>query len=178
MVDPSWLGSEDARLHQALLQAGSQVHSLIQSLYNPVVTQSKMQLNSIDRQIKDLLASMRGHIRDLELSSEEQETWVNVGFRSDDVPPCPTRHAWHQPRDEEAEAVEACLRAHKADYERYSEGCKAPRPSLCADSRLLRFMHEDSALYCCHVYRTANGRPCQQLSSCRCRGRRPNSPSR
>ena len=94
MVDPSWFGPEDARLHRALQ---SQVHGLIQGLYNPIATQSKLQLNSIDRQIKDLLASMRGHIRDLELSSEEQETWVDLGFRSDDVPQCPTSHAWLHP---------------------------------------------------------------------------------
>ena len=74
MVDASWLGPSEAQLHQALLQAASQVNSLIQGIYHPSATTTKLQLNSTDRQIKDLLASMRGHIRDLELCSEEQET--------------------------------------------------------------------------------------------------------
>ena len=30
-------------------------------------------------------------------------------------------HAWALHRDEETQAVDACLRAHKADYERWAE---------------------------------------------------------
>lgn len=70
--DVSCLGHQDAQLHRSLLHVEQQAVDLINSSDQP--TLSRIQLNGIERQIKDLLAKLREGIRDLELSSEEQDT--------------------------------------------------------------------------------------------------------
>lgn len=74
-VDTSGLGHHEAHLHQTLLHVENQVEALIQGLDHPHGQPiPKAHLNGIERQIKDLLGRLREGIRDLELSSEEQDT--------------------------------------------------------------------------------------------------------
>jgi|LauGreSBDMM110SN_4_FD.fasta_scaffold168837_1 hypothetical protein len=70
--DTSWLGHHEAHLHQSLLYAEQQVAALIQTVEQP--QSSKSHYNGVERQIKSLLGDIRGLIRDMELSSEEQDT--------------------------------------------------------------------------------------------------------
>ena len=71
-VDTSWLGHHEAHLHQTLLHVEQQVEALIKSLDHP--HGQPIPKAGIERQIKDLLGRIREGIRDLELSSEEQDT--------------------------------------------------------------------------------------------------------
>ena len=73
LIDTSWLAPPDMEIHQHLMQAQQQVNALVHSMHG-TATLSKLQASGVDRQIKDLLAHMRQSIRDLELSSEEQDT--------------------------------------------------------------------------------------------------------
>ncbi|KAL6764841.1 hypothetical protein V8C86DRAFT_1212619 [Haematococcus lacustris] len=85
------LGDEEQTLHATLLGLERAVRESASGFAN--VSASKSQLQLLERQIQDRLAQMRGHIRELELLAEEQDT------------------------DDQARAVEVLLRQHKAEYE-------------------------------------------------------------
>lgn len=71
------LGQAEAQLHQALHTCEQQVQQLLDGLRGAPDVPSKMQTTRVERQIKELQAQMRQHIRDLELMAEEQDTCVD-----------------------------------------------------------------------------------------------------
>ena len=71
------LGQAEAQLHQALHTCEQQVQQLLDGLRGAPDVPSKMQTTRVERQIKELQAQMRQHIRDLELMAEEQDACVD-----------------------------------------------------------------------------------------------------
>eukprot|EP00198_Chlamydomonas_reinhardtii_P012439 XP_001701776.1 Qb-SNARE protein, Sec20-family [Chlamydomonas reinhardtii] len=101
-ADVSLFGPDELQVHQQLLKLERDIQVATDRIANSAASSANAPAVT-DKQLQELLSSVRGQIRDFELLAEEQDT------------------------DEHTDAVEACVELHQAEYTRLAAGIAAAK---------------------------------------------------